>query len=82
MEDNMYRIGVPVLDSPLVTYKKANANGEGIELNLAMDFYRYIAKTKIKQTIILENEVPPNDILDQINHIEFKGFGHGFIPQN
>ncbi|WP_223609541.1 AAA family ATPase [Chryseobacterium sp. OSA05B] len=82
MEDNTYRIGVPVLDSPLVTYKKANANGEGIELNLAMDFYRYIAKTKIKQTIILENEVPPNDILDQINHIEFKGFGHGFIPQN
>ncbi|AZA89848.1 Uncharacterised protein [Chryseobacterium nakagawai] len=82
MEDNTYRIGVPVLDSPLVTYKKANANGEGIELNLAMDFYRYIAKTKIKQTIILENEVPPNDILDQINHIEFKGFGHGFIPQH
>jgi hypothetical protein len=82
MEDNTYRIGVPVLDSPLVTYKKANANGEGIELNLAMDFYRYIAKTKIKQTIILENEVPPNDILDQINHIEFKGFGHGFIPKN
>lgn len=82
IEDNTYRIGVPVLDSPLVTYKKANANGEGIELNLAMDFYRYIAKTKIKQTIILENEVPPNDILDQINHIEFKGFGHGFIPQH
>lgn len=80
MEDNNYRITIPILDSPLVTYKKPNANGEGIELNLAMDFYRYLAKTKIKQTIILENEEPPNDILDQINHIQFKGLGDGFIP--
>ena len=31
MENNSYRIGVPVLDSPLVTYKKPNANGEEIE---------------------------------------------------
>lgn len=81
MEDNTYRIGVPVLDSPLVTYKKANANGEGIELNLAMDFYRYLAKTKIKQTIVIENEKPPEDILKNINHITFNGFTDGFIPK-
>jgi hypothetical protein len=81
MEDSMYKIGVPVLDSPLVTYKKPNASGEGIDLNLAMDFYRYLAKAKIKQTIIIENEVPPADILDQINHIEFDGFKNGFIPK-
>lgn len=80
MEDNTFKIGVPVLDSPLVTYKKPNASGEGIDLNLAMDFYRYLSKTKIRQTIIIENEVPPQDILNKVNHIQFKGFGDGFIP--
>lgn len=81
MENNTFKIGVPILDSPLVTYKKPNASGEGIDLNLAMDFYRYLSKTKIKQTIIIENEVPPQDILNRVNHIQFKGFGDGFIPK-
>lgn len=81
MEDNTFKIGVPVLDSPLVTYKKPNASGEGIDLNLAMDFYRYLSKTKIRQTIIIENEVPPQDIINKVNHIQFKGFGDGFIPK-
>lgn len=81
MENNTYRIGIPVLDSPLVTYRKPNANGEQIELNLAMDFYRYLTKTNIKQTIIIENEEPPKDILQKINHIKFMGFGNGFIPK-
>ena len=53
-----------------------------MQMEKKLNFYRYLSKTKIKQTIILENEVPPLDILDQINHIEFKGFGHGFIPRN
>ena len=69
MEDRLYKIGVPVLDSPLVTYKKPNANGEGIELNLAMDFYRYLTKTRIKQTIIIENEEPPIDIINKISDL-------------
>ncbi|WP_029295238.1 hypothetical protein [Chryseobacterium hispalense] len=81
IEDSTFKIGVPVLDSPLVTYKKPNASGEEIDLNLAMDFYRYLSKTKIRQTIIIENEVPPQDILNKINHIQFKGFGDGFIPK-
>jgi len=81
MEDTTFKIGVPVLDSPLVTYKKPNASGEGIDLNLAMDFYRYLSKTKIRQTIIIENEVPPQDIINKVNHIQFKGFGDGFIPK-
>ncbi|WP_291118427.1 hypothetical protein [Empedobacter sp. UBA7248] len=80
MEDKSYKIGVPVLDSPLVTYKSPKADGEGIEVNLALNFYRYLTKTNIKQTIIIENEEPPIDILDKIHHIKFKGFGDGFIP--
>lgn len=79
-----YAIGVPVLDSPLVTYRKPDSEGEGIDEDLAMNFYRYIAKSNIEQFIIIENEEPPSDIKDIINHIRFsgvKGRGRfGFIP--
>ncbi|WP_426482326.1 AAA family ATPase [Chryseobacterium sp. R2ACT005] len=79
-----YAIGVPVLDSPLVTYRKPDSEGEGIDEDLAMNFYRYIAKSNIEQFIIIENEEPPSDIKEIINHIKFsglKGKGRfGFIP--
>src|SRR5690606_22374452 len=81
MEDKSYKIGVPVLDSPLVTYKSPIADGEGIEVNLALNFYRYLTKTNIKQTIIIENEEPPSDIYNKIHQIKFSGFGNGFIPK-
>ncbi|NWJ49449.1 MAG: hypothetical protein HXX14_01160 [Bacteroidetes bacterium] len=80
-----YRIGVPVFDSPLVTFSKPKAEGEGITIDLAMNFYRYCAlKSKCEQIIILENEEPPNDIETNINHIRFTGLvdvgRKGFIP--
>ena len=80
-----YSIGVPVLDSPLVTYKKPNSDNEEIPIDLAMDFYRYISKNKLlDQIIIIENEEAPEDILENINLIEFtrlKTVGrYGFIP--
>jgi len=81
MEGKSYRIGVPVLDSPLVTYKSPKADGEGIEVNLALNFYRYLTKSNIQQTIIIENEEPPIDILNNIHHVKFKGNGDGFIPK-
>ena len=76
-----FSIGVPILDSPLVTYSKPE-NGDEVTISddLAMDFYRYIANNySINQIIIIENEIPPNDITDKINHIKYsKQFG--FIP--
>ena len=81
MEGKSYKIGVPILDSPLVTYKSPKADGEGIEVNLALNFYRYLTRTNIKQTIIIENEEPPIDILKNIHHVKFKGNGDGFIPK-
>ncbi|QQU04772.1 hypothetical protein [Myroides odoratus] len=81
MEDKSYKIGVPVLDSPLVTYKSPKADGEGIKVNLALNFYRYLTTTNIEQTIIIENEEPPIDIHKNIHHIKFKGNGDGFIPK-
>ncbi len=80
-----HSFGVPVFDSPLVTYRKPNSNGEGISEDLAMDFYKYCAiSSKLPQIIILENEEPTSDIVDKINHIKFtknKTDGrYGFIP--
>jgi hypothetical protein len=81
-----YRLGVPILDSPFVTYKKPKANGEEISIDLAMDFYRYLANNdKFNQFIIIENEEPPVDIIDKIEHIIFTGKDNfnrtGFIPK-
>jgi hypothetical protein len=80
---NNFGLPVPILDSPLVTYRKPNANNEGISVDLAMDFYRYIAKSNLKQVLIMENEEPPEDIKAKINHIVFTQSSqgrYGFIP--
>jgi hypothetical protein len=79
-----YSIGPTVLDSPLVTYRKPIAEGEEIPVDLAMDFYRYLASNaKVDQVIILENEEPPAEIEPLINHIIFTRSSsgrYGFIP--
>jgi hypothetical protein len=68
-----YGICTPVLDSPLVTYRKPETEGQEIPVDLAMNFYRYLSTSTLPQIIILENEVPPIDIVDNINHIVFTG---------
>ncbi|MCX6218305.1 hypothetical protein [Spirosoma sp.] len=80
-----YSIGVPILDSPLLTYKETKANEEVISFDLAMDFYRYAASiSPLKQSIIIENEEPPSDVESVINHIKFSKLRnqgrYGFIP--
>ena len=77
-----YSIGVPILDSPLVTYRKPENEGEiTISDDLAMDFYRYVSsKNEFDQIIIIENDEPPIDIIDKINHIRYNR-NNGFIPQ-
>lgn len=82
-----YSIGVPILDSPLVTYRKPKAGNEAIPVDLAMDFYRYLSRNnEIRQFIIIENEEPPSDIIGSIKHITFSGIvgkdRYGFIPIN
>lgn len=77
-----YSIGVPILDSPLVTYRKPENEAEiTISDDLAMDFYRYITnQNEINQIIIIENEEPPIDLKDKVNHIKYSR-KNGFIPQ-
>jgi hypothetical protein len=76
-----YSIGVPIIDSPLVSYKKPeNIGAERISDDLAMDFYRYICnQSDLEQIIVIENEVPPIDIKGNINHIKYTR-ENGFIP--
>jgi len=85
LHDKQYSIGPCIMDSPLVTYRKPKADNEHIPVDLAMDFYRYVADNqKVQQTIILENEEPPEDIIDRINLITFtkqlEDGRYGFIP--
>lgn len=80
-----YSLGVPIIDSPLVTYRKPEGKTEGISIDLAMDFYRYLTQNdKIPQSIIIENEEPPKDLIKNLNHIKFGNdsscLRKGFIP--
>lgn len=55
-----YSIGVPVIDSPLFTHKKPDYTDDDIiPVDLARDFYRYVGRSQIGLTIIIENVVPP-----------------------
>lgn len=80
-----YGMCTPVLDSPLVTYRKPETDGEDIPIDLAMNFYRYLATSTLPQIVVLENEEPPSDITDNINHIVFTGSisngRYGFFPK-
>jgi len=85
--DSEYSIGIPILDSPLVTYKETDKDSDGISTDLAMNFYRYLATTsKIDQIIIIENDPPPSDIENEIHFIKFTKLDnvgrYGFIETN
>ncbi|MBN8876462.1 MAG: AAA family ATPase [Sphingobacteriales bacterium] len=84
--DLEYAIGVPVLDSPFVTYRKPErgVGDDVIPVDLAMDFYRYLASCDLPQIIVMENEEPPQEIEPLVNHIIFTQSydqgRYGFIP--
>lgn len=85
IHNKKYSIGVPIIDSPLVTYRKPENKNDGISVDLAMDFYRYLSQEdKIPQSIIIENEEPPEDLMKNLNFIKFGNdsscIREGFIP--
>ncbi len=80
-----YSIGVPVIDSPLVTYKRPDYTDEDlISVDLAQDFYKYLSVSKVDQLIIIENVPPPQEVPGKINNIVFtrsRSIGrYGFFP--
>ncbi|MCG6191365.1 AAA family ATPase [Maribellus maritimus] len=80
--------GFVVLDSPLVTFKKADKKAVGsdaISDDMKKLFYRNLSTIgQDKQIIVLENDNPPSDVTRNINYIHFtkneKNGRYGFIP--
>lgn len=80
--------GFAVLDSPLVTFKKADKKVDGndaISDDMKKLFYRNLSTVdRDRQIIIIENDNPPSDITKNINYIHFtkndKNGRYGFIP--
>jgi hypothetical protein len=83
---NEKKLGLCLIDSPLVTYKKPDVSeGEAISEDMAGEFYRSLAGfEKDLQVIIIENEDVPKDIESSLNMIHFtknSSVGrYGFIP--
>ncbi len=84
--DSDKRLGLCLLDSPLVTYKKPDVSeGEAISEDMAGEFYRSLSSfDRNLQIIIIENEDVPKEIEGSLNMIHFTKNSlvgrYGFIP--
>ncbi len=82
------RTGFIVLDSPLVTFRKAESqldNNEAISEDMKNLFYSNLSKTTVdRQIIVIENYNPPKNVVEKINYLHFtKDYTngrYGFIP--
>lgn len=77
--------GLIILDSPLTTYHNNQKREKDDEANSDMQESFFNALTKVKddrQIIILDNKVPHNDVIKEVNYIQFSkdGFRTGFFP--
>jgi hypothetical protein len=80
--------GFILLDSPLTTYHNNQKREKGDEINSDMQesFFRNLTSIKNdRQIIILDNKVPPTDIIGKINYIQFSNDNNsirkGFFPK-
>lgn len=77
--------GFIILDSPLTTYHNNQKRETDDEINSDMQESFFKSLTDIKddrQIIILDNKVPPSQIIHKFNYIQFSkdGFRTGFFP--
>lgn len=79
--------GFILLDSPLTTYHNNQKREKDDEVSSDMQESFFKDLTKIKndrQVIILDNKVPPNDVIGKINYIQFSNEANsirkGFFP--
>ncbi len=88
IDNNLPHSKVVVIDSPLVVYKEPETTEEDFSIDVKAAFFTDIAKSfQDAQVIILENEVPPDNIIkdETANIIQFTktDLGRsGFIPQS
>lgn len=83
-EANLPFPGYVLIDSPLVVYVSPDPEEGQFPIDVKAEFYRTLASGFIEdQVIILENEVPPEDVVASSNVIFFTGGDHGrrgFFP--
>lgn len=76
--------GLVVIDSPLVVYSQPEPEEKTFPVDVKDNFYRTLATGFMdEQIIVLENDLPPEDLADKINLIKFTGSATGrwgFIP--
>ncbi|SPL72022.1 hypothetical protein KPC_3200 [Acinetobacter stercoris] len=79
LNQNYPHLGFLIIDSPLVTHKdpknkKDESEDAYIQQSVADKFYIWLSKNQHKgQIIVIENDIPPKDIHNKINYIEFSG---------
>ncbi|MFJ4531741.1 ATP-binding protein [Streptomyces nigrescens] len=81
-EHRMPHMGFLVLDSPLVTFGQLEPGDERVPLYVKDYFYRHFLRFPV-QRIIVENSVPPDDVIEQAHVVFFgtRGQGRpGFFP--
>ena len=87
LEKSKPHSGFIVLDSPLTTYHNNQKREKEDEIAPDMQelFFKNLAKVKNdRQIIILDNKIPPSDVIDKINYIQFSNettsLRKGFFP--
>ncbi len=66
--------GFIIIDSPLTTYhnNQKRENGDEIATDMQELFFKNLAEVpEDRQIIILDNKIPPSDVIDKINYIQF-----------
>ncbi|MCW2986843.1 MAG: hypothetical protein JWR63_4413 [Conexibacter sp.] len=83
-DDHRPHPGLAVIDSPLAVYTEPDASQQGFSPAVKDAFYRAIAADfSDVQVIVLENEVPPDDLATRATLTHFTKAAHGrygFIP--
>lgn len=71
-EEDLPHPGFIIMDSPLLAYREPDSDDEALLLNgVDKKFYNYLKKFSDRQVIIIENNDPPQDIIDMPYTIYF-----------
>lgn len=70
-QNDSSHLGFVVLDSPLITYKAPDGEGDKLPVEVGQAFYRDLASNLTSQTIVAENVAPSDLSLEGLTSIRF-----------
>ncbi len=85
MKRSKFTPGLLIIDSPLTTHEEADKEDDAeVGSGIQESFFKYLAKLKGIQIIILDNKNPPKEIEKEITYYRYSGIkkskNQGFIP--